>query len=51
LRAEGFNRLGLLDGEYARAVVDGFYRDGRFADGKKVWNLLMYALWEQHYAG
>jgi asparagine synthase (glutamine-hydrolysing) len=47
LASASFNRLGLLDGAYARAVVDRFYDEQDFAGGKKVWNLLMYALWEK----
>ena len=47
LGASTFNRLGLLDGDYVRAVVDHFYKDGDFTIGKRVWNLLMFALWER----
>lgn len=47
LESPDFNRLGLLNRDYARAVVDRFYRDGAFDVGKKVWNLLMFALWER----
>ena len=51
LRGDTFNRLGLVDTHEVGAVVDRFYASGDFADGKKVWNLLMYAIWEKHYAG
>lgn len=46
LLAPRFNRLGLLDGSYARELVDRFDRDRDFSTGKKVWNLLVYAIWE-----
>lgn len=46
-----FNALGLLDTGYARAVVDGFYDAPTFAVAKKVWSLLMFALWEQTVVG
>jgi asparagine synthase (glutamine-hydrolysing) len=49
LRGEGFNRLGLLDPSFVEALVERFYARGEFADGKKVWNLLMFALWEKQY--
>ena len=51
LRGGSFNRLGLVDTRVVDEVVDRFYDTGAFGDGKKVWNLLMYALWEAHYAG
>ena len=47
LESPTFNRLGLLDRAYVRTVVDRFYRDRAFDVGKKVWNLLMFALWER----
>jgi asparagine synthase (glutamine-hydrolysing) len=49
LRADGFNRLGLLDVGPVNELLDRFYARGDFADGKKVWNLLMYALWEEQH--
>src|SRR6266496_2083031 len=49
LRGAGFNRLGLLDVAPVSDLLDRFYASGDFSDGKKVWNLLMFALWEtQH---
>ncbi len=47
LRAPGFNRLGLLRGDYVDAVADAFYREGDFFVGKRLWSLLLFALWEQ----
>jgi asparagine synthase (glutamine-hydrolysing) len=41
-----FNKLGLLDGAYVRALVERFYRDRDFQTGKQVWNLLVFAIWE-----
>ncbi|MDB4962323.1 MAG: Asparagine synthase, glutamine-hydrolyzing [Myxococcales bacterium] len=46
LLASGFNRLGLLDASYVRALVERFDRDKDFTTGKKVWNLLVFAIWE-----
>ena len=46
-----FNVLGLLDAAYARDVVDRFYDAPSFAVAKKVWSLLMFALWEQAVVG
>jgi asparagine synthase (glutamine-hydrolysing) len=46
LRSSGFNRLGLLDAAYVRELVQRFARDRDFATGKKVWNLLVFAIWE-----
>ena len=46
-QAPGFNRLGLLNGAYVQDVVRRFYQDRAFDMGKKVWNLLMFAMWEQ----
>jgi asparagine synthase (glutamine-hydrolysing) len=42
-----FDRLGLLQPDYARAVATRFDESGDFSLGKKVWSLLMYALWEE----
>lgn len=42
-----FNHLGLMDGAVAKAVIARFYRDHEFSVAKKVWNLLMFAIWEQ----
>jgi asparagine synthase (glutamine-hydrolysing) len=50
LKGASFNRLGFIDSAYAHEVADRFYTQGSFADGKKVWNLLMYAMWEKDYA-
>ena len=50
LHSPDFNRLGLLDVSFAKDVIDRFYAGKRFADGKKVWSLLMFALWERSYA-
>jgi asparagine synthase (glutamine-hydrolysing) len=47
LHAAEFNRLGLLNHAYARDVVARFYREREFAVAKKVWSLLMYAIWER----
>ena len=47
LRGPGFNRLGLLEDRYVERLVGDFYRDGDFFLGKRVWSLLMFALWEQ----
>ena len=46
LRSSTFNRLGLLDAAYVRDLLLRFDRDGDFATGKQVWNLLVYAIWE-----
>jgi asparagine synthase (glutamine-hydrolysing) len=51
LRGARFNRLGLLETEEVRTLLDRFYGSGDFADGKKVWNLLIYALWEAQLDG
>lgn len=51
LRGDGFNRLGLLDRAVVDELLERFYARGDFSDGKKVWNLLMYALWEKQYGG
>ena len=51
LASPRFNALGLLDGAYARDVVDRFYEAPSFAVAKKVWSLLMFALWEQSVVG
>jgi asparagine synthase (glutamine-hydrolysing) len=50
LEAAGFNRLGLLNAAYVREVVARFYRDREFHIAKKVWSLLMYAIWERSLA-
>jgi asparagine synthase (glutamine-hydrolysing) len=42
-----FNRLGLLNAEVARKWVREFYSTQNFYVGKKVWALLMFALWEE----
>jgi asparagine synthase (glutamine-hydrolysing) len=41
-----FNRLGLVDAAYVRDLVLRFGRDKDFTTGKKVWNLLVFAIWE-----
>ncbi len=46
LLAAGFNRLGLLDASYVLALVERHARDRDFTTGKKVWNLLLFAIWE-----
>jgi asparagine synthase (glutamine-hydrolysing) len=46
-----FNALGYLDTAYARGLVDRFYSAPTFDVAKKVWTLLMYALWEQTIVG
>lgn len=51
LTSERFNALGLLDGAYAQGVVDRFYEAPSFPVAKKVWSLLMFALWEQTIVG
>jgi asparagine synthase (glutamine-hydrolysing) len=43
-----FNRLGLLQSDYARDVATRFDESGDFFLGKKVWSLLVYALWEEN---
>jgi asparagine synthase (glutamine-hydrolysing) len=43
-----FDRLGLLQPDYARAVATRFDESGDFSLGKKVWSLLVYALWEEN---
>jgi asparagine synthase (glutamine-hydrolysing) len=43
-----FDRLGLLQPDYARAVATRFDESGDFFLGKKVWSLLVYALWEEN---
>ncbi len=48
LLSETFDRQHLLDRAYVRALVDRFYAEGDFSTGKKVWNLLMFAMWEAH---
>lgn len=50
LAAAGFNRLGLLNAPYVRELVARFYRDREFHIAKKVWSLLMYAIWERSLA-
>ena len=45
--APEFNQLGLLNADYARAVIARFYQDRAFDVGKKVWSLLMFAIWER----
>ena len=42
-----FNHLGLIDADYAHSVIARFYRDREFSVAKKVWSLLMFAIWEQ----
>ena len=49
VRGAGFNRLGLLDERYVDDLVHDFYRDHDFFVGKRLWSLLMFALWEQAY--
>lgn len=44
--APRFNRLGLLDSGYVRHLLDRFDRERDFGDGKRVWSLLIYAIWE-----
>jgi asparagine synthase (glutamine-hydrolysing) len=51
LLGAGFNRLGLLDAGYVRALVERFDRERDFTAGKQVWNLLVYAIWEAQLAG
>ncbi|HWU85943.1 MAG TPA: asparagine synthase C-terminal domain-containing protein, partial [Kofleriaceae bacterium] len=46
LLSSAFNRMGLVDSAYVRDLVLRFARDKDFATGKKVWNLLVYAIWE-----
>jgi asparagine synthase (glutamine-hydrolysing) len=46
LLSRSFNRLGLLDAAYVRELVLRFARDNDFTTGKKVWNLLVFAIWE-----
>jgi asparagine synthase (glutamine-hydrolysing) len=43
-----FNRLGLLQRDYAHAVATRFDESGDFFLGKKVWSLLVYTLWEEN---
>jgi asparagine synthase (glutamine-hydrolysing) len=43
-----FNRLGLLQPDYARAIAAQFDESGDFFLGKKVWSLLVYTLWEEN---
>ena len=50
LESPEFNRLGLLNVPYVREVVVRFYRDREFHVAKKVWSLLMYAIWERSLA-
>jgi asparagine synthase (glutamine-hydrolysing) len=50
LESPAFNRLGFLNGDYVRDLTARFYRDRDFFDGKRVWSLLMFAIWEQRYA-
>ena len=42
-----FNHLGLIDAGFAEGVIARFYRDREFSVAKKVWNLLMFAIWER----
>lgn len=49
LLGESFNRFGLLDAEYARSVVARFYETRDFYLGKRVWSLLMFAIWEKQH--
>jgi asparagine synthase (glutamine-hydrolysing) len=46
LLSASFNKLGLLDAAYVRELVTRFARDKDFSTGKKVWNLLVFAIWE-----
>ncbi len=50
LLSGAFNRLGLVDAAYVRELVLRFGRDKDFATGKKVWNLLVFAIWEAEVA-
>jgi asparagine synthase (glutamine-hydrolysing) len=45
---DSFNRLGLLQPDYAHDVATRFDESGDFSLGKKVWSLLVYALWEEN---
>ncbi len=51
LLSGSFNRLGLLDAAYVRELVLRFARDKDFTTGKKVWNLLVFAIWESQLVG
>jgi asparagine synthase (glutamine-hydrolysing) len=51
LASTRFNALGHLDAPYVRRIVDRFYEAPTFDVAKKVWTLLMYALWEQTIVG
>ena len=42
-----FNQLGLINLDYARETIARFYRDREFHMAKKVWSLLMFAIWER----
>jgi asparagine synthase (glutamine-hydrolysing) len=50
LEATSFNCLGLIDATLVHEIVERFYRNETFSDGKKIWSLLMYAIWERAYA-
>ncbi len=42
-----FNRSGFLNRDYALDLVRQFFDSGEFYVGKKVWTLLMFAIWER----
>lgn len=51
LESASFNTLGLLNNDFVRDVVERYEREHEFAVAKKVWSLLMYAVWERGFCG
>ncbi len=49
LSSEKFNQSGLLNRDYAHGLVHEFFKSGDFYVGKKVWTLLMFAIWEREH--
>lgn len=50
LKSKDFDKFNLLNKSYVNHIIDSFYATNDFFLGKKVWNLLMYGLWEGQYA-
>lgn len=51
LKSRTFNSLNFVNKDYVMKIIEDFYSTNDFFTGKKVWNLLMYSLWEKNYVG
>lgn len=49
LLGKDFNISNLLQKNYANMLINNFFDSGEFYLGKKVWSLLMFAIWEKEY--